>query len=580
MSKTTNYNFDKQKWGHQIREDDLNRIAVNLDLIDAAIASRPSAATLVVAASDSLHKERADYVCPGVDDQVVIQAAIDALSSGSGKVVLLDGIYTVSGISVPDNVTLQGQGFSTKLYLVDGGTGPVITNSDHSGGNTGIIIKDLFVDGNAANAVTYSRGIEFRNVNKSIITRCWGQKGKEGPDSAQRGVGIYVAAESTDVKVSECFATQNGHEGIGIRNGCKRISIIGCSSWGNTVEGFQIASETVAVDSCTDILVMGNVAQSPASYAAITVHPGPADSYKRINIVNNIIYDSGGGVNIYDDDVCRIVNLIVSGNTIFNIGTHGRGIETRASDRVIISNNQIIDAQIGAIKTLGDNININNNIIKNSGAYGISVWGEYSTISGNVLTGGASGGIFTAVGCSYVLINGNVISSNIGTGMFLEGDHLWLSNNQIIDNNTDNGLHGGITVDASYSTIIGNKIYLSNPAVGHVDGLYLLGNADNCVVKDNDIRDGGVTLNVKIDGGVANLIIQNNLGYITKNSDTSTGTGAQQTIAHGLAATPTKVILWNIEDGANPYQSAVADGTNIKITAVINQDYGWEAEVV
>ena len=51
-------------------------------------------------------------------------------------------------------------------------------------------------------------------------------------------------------------------------------------------------------------------------------------------------------------------------------------------------------------------------------------------------------------------------------------------------------------------------------------------------------------------------------------------------IAHGLGKTPTKVVLWNIEDGANPYQSAAADGTNIKITAVINQDYGWEAEVV
>jgi len=46
MSKTTNYNFDKQKWGHQIREDDLNRIAANLDLIDAAIKAREDAVTL------------------------------------------------------------------------------------------------------------------------------------------------------------------------------------------------------------------------------------------------------------------------------------------------------------------------------------------------------------------------------------------------------------------------------------------------------------------------------------------------------------------------------------------------------
>lgn len=51
-------------------------------------------------------------------------------------------------------------------------------------------------------------------------------------------------------------------------------------------------------------------------------------------------------------------------------------------------------------------------------------------------------------------------------------------------------------------------------------------------------------------------------------------------IAHRPAKTPTNVILWNIEDDANPYQSAAADGTSINITAVINQGYGWEAEVV
>ena len=39
-------------------------------------------ATVVVAAADSLHPEQADYVCDGVDDQVEIQAAIDALPNG------------------------------------------------------------------------------------------------------------------------------------------------------------------------------------------------------------------------------------------------------------------------------------------------------------------------------------------------------------------------------------------------------------------------------------------------------------------------------------------------------------------
>ena len=37
MTLTTNYSFDKSKRGHQDVDDDIGRIADNLDLIDAAI---------------------------------------------------------------------------------------------------------------------------------------------------------------------------------------------------------------------------------------------------------------------------------------------------------------------------------------------------------------------------------------------------------------------------------------------------------------------------------------------------------------------------------------------------------------
>ncbi len=69
------------------------------------------------------------------------------------------------------------------------------------------------------------------------------------------------------------------------------------------------------------------------------------------------------------------------------------------------------------------------------------------------------------------------------------------------------------------------------------------------------------------------------LGYKTLNSASSTGTGAQQTIAHGLGATPDRVMLSNLGGGAaaNAYQSAGADATNIYITAVLNMTYYWVA---
>ncbi|GAI41416.1 unnamed protein product, partial [marine sediment metagenome] len=55
------------------------------------------AATFVVAASDSEHKFEADYFCNGTDDQVQINAALAALPATGGKVVLLDGTYTIAG---------------------------------------------------------------------------------------------------------------------------------------------------------------------------------------------------------------------------------------------------------------------------------------------------------------------------------------------------------------------------------------------------------------------------------------------------------------------------------------------------
>jgi len=69
------------------------------------------------------------------------------------------------------------------------------------------------------------------------------------------------------------------------------------------------------------------------------------------------------------------------------------------------------------------------------------------------------------------------------------------------------------------------------------------------------------------------------LGY--RNSGMETGTGAQQTIAHGCAFTPTEanVILTNIDNGANPYLSAPPDATNIYVTAASGLRYRWEVKI-
>lgn len=91
-------------------------------------------ATVVVAANDSLNKARADYVCSGLGDQLILQQALNALPAAGGRLLLLEGCYHLDRLGVSedeygdiclldvgkDNVSLQGCGPGTVLALADG----------------------------------------------------------------------------------------------------------------------------------------------------------------------------------------------------------------------------------------------------------------------------------------------------------------------------------------------------------------------------------------------------------------------------------------------------------------------------
>jgi len=64
---------------------------------------------------------------------------------------------------------------------------------------------------------------------------------------------------------------------------------------------------------------------------------------------------------------------------------------------------------------------------------------------------------------------------------------------------------------------------------------------------------------------------------------TSTGTGSQQTIAHGMTGTPTHVFLsLNAAAAAAsdvPFMSAACDATNIYVTVGSGKAYAWMAVI-
>jgi len=92
------------------------------------------AATLIVAANNSLDKTRADYVCDGIDDYVEINQALAALPAVGGRVLLLEGTFDlysddINGVVTIDKnyTTLEGQGCGTVLF------------TDHTGSDQGTI---------------------------------------------------------------------------------------------------------------------------------------------------------------------------------------------------------------------------------------------------------------------------------------------------------------------------------------------------------------------------------------------------------------------------------------------------------
>jgi hypothetical protein len=207
------------------------------------------------------------------------------------------------------------------------------------------------------------------------------------------------------------------------------------------------------------------------------------------------------------------------------------------------------------------------------------------------------GKLFTAITCEFqAKTNG---SYNLGaTGLKLEGT----GPAKIVGCNFEH-LHDGVGVQVGGATAMGlvdiEACYFSDMVtvaatdiginIDALDGGNRLVRIINCEWKAAEvttvITKGATNGYIILEPwDASNVLARCSATTMTQirrsNSGNSTGTGAEQTIAHGLSSTPNRVIVWDIEDGALPYQSSAADATNIYITAVVNQDWGWEAKVV
>ncbi len=176
-------------------------------------------ATLVVAASNSkdLDPTHYDYLCTGTDDQVTINAALNALPAEGGRVLLMEGTYNIigtsaSGIVMPNvtQVVLEGQGPSTVIRKTVGTglTEPLITTRND---RVQVEVRNLTLDGTDSQAddadcpgirIRNSALIRIQNVN---FRNCF-----------KSGVLLTLEAGVTDlddITIDHCTFT-SGYSGV------------------------------------------------------------------------------------------------------------------------------------------------------------------------------------------------------------------------------------------------------------------------------------------------------------------------------------------------------------------------------
>jgi len=313
-------------------------------------------------------------LCDGTADDVQIQAAIDALPAGGGKVALSEGTFNIAARIVPvQSLSLWGQGkLATVLKLADTTNVDVISYLSTDGDTTGVRYADFRnfrIDGNKANNSTAGSGMNLYSkqcIFKDIaIDNCReygiildGQGGDVGGGDSLSNVrlndtekaGLHVTALHPDLYISElevgrCGTGANYYGGVEVNASSLRFT-------GGNVFG------------CYNGLVFGGGAQHSGVVGMLFdtnnrlgIWFRPSNPNADIHIVGNTFRgNSQEGTNVYpaigiaqgwsgDSGTAALEDIVIVGNTFAAFGAVNHKyclvMETTGARRVVFVGNAV-----------------------------------------------------------------------------------------------------------------------------------------------------------------------------------------------------------------------------------------------
>lgn len=333
-----------------------------------------SGSTYVVAdGSTSNNAANADFIVPvgSTNAEITIQKALDALPATGGRVLLLDGTYTISNSIILDsNQTLEGQGLNTVIKCSDTFTTaqPGIICADTK---SNIELWSFTLDGNRDNLSNAFAGIYMKSCTDVLICAL------TVTQSDGRGIHVYLG-ENTNI--SNCNLTYNDQYGIDV-DSAKNCNISGCTVSYNNSYGMSLGRVSSGYDYCQDCSITGNILLHNTS-AGI----GMVGGLRNVVSSNIVSYNRDG---IYLGSLtleCVISNNTVSFNE--NDGLTCTGDYCIITGNMVSTNSQARDNTYDNIRIGGSYNNVQNNTIRSGDTafdamYGIYIFGDYCLVTNN-----------------------------------------------------------------------------------------------------------------------------------------------------------------------------------------------------
>jgi len=233
------------------------------------------AATSVIGSSVAGHTlADCDYLCDGVDDQIEINAAIQALRPcGGGKIAIREGAYSITAsITVDvDNITIEGMGASTALKGSARGAyeqqALILCTARY------IKIGSLHINVGR----TDTDGINLLG-NNCFTDTCICKDGRNG---------IYLSSSGCKAIGCECYGNVTGINIVGC--GCEAVD---CECHNNSSSGIRITGKGCKIIGC---YLYGN----DGTYGAILIYGASMCTiFGNVSIDNRIaLYHSAGSLN-------------------------------------------------------------------------------------------------------------------------------------------------------------------------------------------------------------------------------------------------------------------------------------------